>query len=427
MLKHGIFLILILKIFNLEFNLIKISNKNYIRNLNNNYETIIYKLKSNLYHLNLSLGTPNQYFNLIFDTGSTNLWVYDKQCKICNYNNSFDKNNSSTFRNGTFKKEINYFSGEVKGTINSETLEFEKNKILSFKFLLINNSTIQDKIDGIIGFNKLINKDQHSCSFIDQLMDKRKITKRIFLSDIINTGKIYIGEIPNHLIKSERLVFGNNNLNNDWIVSFDKISFNNHSFNLNISQKIINQNFILDSGTNALVFPSKLIDFFKNNVFKNLCNEITENNISQFECDNKKVISNDTFLSNNLTFHFLNNSINLSLNNLVNKEDNTFKLFFFNSTDYILGIPFIESHAILFDKDNKMITVFKNKYKDDKKKQSVYVRKLTETITIAVTMLIFIALICGSFIYLNKQRASKRITKDMIETNVKYQPIIENK
>ena len=74
-----------------------------------------------------------------------------------------------------------------------------------------------------------------------------------------------------------------------------------------------------------------------------------------------------------------------------------------------------------------MITVFKNKYKDDKKKQSVYVRKLTETITIAVTMLIFIALICGSFIYLNKQRASKRITKDMIETNVKYHPIIENK
>ena len=427
MLKHGIFLILILKILNLEFNLIKISNKNYIRNLNNNYETIIYKLKSNLYHLNLSLGTPNQYFNLIFDTGSTNLWVYDKQCKICNYNNSFDKNNSSTFRNGTIKKEINYFSGEVKGTINSETLQFGKNKILSFKFLLINNSTIQHKIDGIIGFNKLINKDQNSCSFIDELMDKRKITKRIFLSDIINTGKIYIGEIPNHLIKSERLVFGNNNLNNDWIVSFDKISFNNHSYNLNISQKIINQNFILDSGTNALVFPSKLIDFFKNNVFKNLCNEITENNISQFQCDNKKVISNDTFLSNNLTFHFLNNSINLSLNYLVNKEDNTFKLVFFNSTDYILGIPFIESHAILFDKDNKMITVFKNKYKDDKKKQSVYVRKLTETITIAVTMLIFIALICGSFIYLNKQRASKRITKDMIETNVKYHPIIENK
>ena len=104
MLKHGIFLILILKILNLEFNLIKISNKNYIRNLNNNFETIIYKLKSDLYHLNLSLGTPNQYFNLIFDTGSTNLWVYDKQCKICNYNNSFDKNNSSTFRNGTIKK-----------------------------------------------------------------------------------------------------------------------------------------------------------------------------------------------------------------------------------------------------------------------------------------------------------------------------------
>ena len=59
----------------------------------------------------------------------------------------------------------------------------------------------------------------------------------------------------------------------------------------------------------------------------------------------------------------------------------------------------------------------------NKKKKNVYIRKLTETVTIAITMLIFIALICGSFCYLNKQRATKRITKDMIETNVKYQPI----
>ena len=194
MLKYVIFLIRIIKIFNLEFPLIKsFSNKKNIRNLNDNFETLLYKLTSNLYNLNLSLGTPNQYFNLIFDTSSSNFWVYDFNCKTCNYNNSFKKNISLSFKNGTFKKELKYFSNEIKGIVNSETLEFEKIKILSFKFLLINNSTIKNKIDGIIGFNKLIDKDHYSCSFIDQLIDKRKIKKRIFLIDIINTGKMYIG------------------------------------------------------------------------------------------------------------------------------------------------------------------------------------------------------------------------------------------
>ena len=59
--------------------------------------------------------------------------------------------------------------------------------------ILLQFHNIQNKIDGIIGFNKLIDKDHYSCSFIDQLIDKRKIKKRIFLIDIINTGKMYIG------------------------------------------------------------------------------------------------------------------------------------------------------------------------------------------------------------------------------------------
>ena len=85
-------MIRIIKIFNLEFPLIKsFSNKKNIRKLNDNFETLLYKLTSNLYNLNLSLGTPNQYFNLIFDTSSSNFWVYDFNYKICNYNNSFKK------------------------------------------------------------------------------------------------------------------------------------------------------------------------------------------------------------------------------------------------------------------------------------------------------------------------------------------------
>ena len=48
----------------------------------------------------IAVGTPPQYFNVIFDTGSSNLWITSTECssEACMAHHRFEHTNSSTFK-----------------------------------------------------------------------------------------------------------------------------------------------------------------------------------------------------------------------------------------------------------------------------------------------------------------------------------------
>lgn len=116
------------------------------------YITLIITIKSLTllaqYYGEVQVGTPGQIFQgiilnvsqlmstVVFDTGSSNLWVPGKSCSslACNLHKKFDSSLSSTFqKNGTAFK-IKYGSGDLEGFMSTDTVEIGGLSITSQSF-----------------------------------------------------------------------------------------------------------------------------------------------------------------------------------------------------------------------------------------------------------------------------------------------------
>lgn len=74
------------------------------------------------YYGPVSLGTPAQTFQVIFDTGSSNLWIPSSKCKsiACLLHNQYDSSKSHTYKADGRKFEIQYGTGHVAGFLSKD-------------------------------------------------------------------------------------------------------------------------------------------------------------------------------------------------------------------------------------------------------------------------------------------------------------------
>ncbi|XP_042689627.1 gastricsin isoform X2 [Centrocercus urophasianus] len=109
------------------------------------------------YYGEISIGTPPQNFLVLFDTGSSNLWVPSTLCQsqACANHNEFNPNESSTFSTQNEFFSLQYGSGSLTGIFGFDTVTIQGISITNQEFGLSETEPgtnfLYSPFDGILG------------------------------------------------------------------------------------------------------------------------------------------------------------------------------------------------------------------------------------------------------------------------------------
>ncbi|XP_050813076.1 gastricsin-like [Gopherus flavomarginatus] len=126
----------------------------------NNF-AVTYEVLSNYldmsYYGEISIGTPPKNFLVLFDTGSSNLWVPSIYCQsqACTTHTRFNPSDSSTYSSNGQTFSLQYGSGSLTGVFGYDTVTIQDVSITNQEFGLSETepgtSFVYAQFDGILG------------------------------------------------------------------------------------------------------------------------------------------------------------------------------------------------------------------------------------------------------------------------------------
>ncbi|XP_030459506.1 aspartic proteinase A1-like isoform X2 [Syzygium oleosum] len=106
----------------------------------------------------IGVGTPSQKFTVIFDTGSSNLWVPSSKCYLsvaCYFHSKFKSSDSSTYKKNGKSAEIHYGTGAISGFFSRDHVKVGDLVVKDQDFIEATREPsitfLAAKFDGILG------------------------------------------------------------------------------------------------------------------------------------------------------------------------------------------------------------------------------------------------------------------------------------
>jgi hypothetical protein len=215
------------------------------------------------YYGTISIGTPPQSFQVIFDTGSSNLWVPKVGCKHCGLpfigkKSKYDHQTSSTYMEDGADFEIMYGSGSVSGFFSKDSVTVADDIIIEGQRF----GEIQDagglgvayslgKFDGILGLGFTSISIDGATTVFENALKQNKLDQPIFSFYLGDNapGELTFGGYDSSKFEGD-LKYVHLDAATYWQITLDKVVAGD--FEKTSSDKITA---IVDSGTSLLTGP----------------------------------------------------------------------------------------------------------------------------------------------------------------------------
>ncbi|XP_054454370.1 pepsin A-like [Anoplopoma fimbria] len=210
----------------------------------------------------ISIGTPPQSFKVIFDTGSSNLWVPSIYCssQACQNHDKFNPGTSSTYRNNGGSLRIQYGTGSMTGLLGYDTVTVGGIAVKNQIFGLSETEAPFMKYmqaDGILGLAYPALSASGATPVFDNMMREGLVNQDLFsvyLSSDAQQGSVvsFGGIDPNHYSGSISWIPLSRDLY--WQITVDSVTVNGQVVACNGGCQAI-----VDTGTSLIVGPQSSI------------------------------------------------------------------------------------------------------------------------------------------------------------------------
>ncbi|XP_071370936.1 nothepsin [Centroberyx affinis] len=146
----------------------------------------LYNFMDAQYYGEITLGTPEQNFSVVFDTGSADLWVPSSYCvsEACALHQRFKAFESTTFRHDGRMFGIHYGSGHLLGVMARETLKVAGVTVVNQEFgeaVYEPGATfVMARFDGVLGMAYPSLAEILGNPVFDNMMSQKAVEQPVF-------------------------------------------------------------------------------------------------------------------------------------------------------------------------------------------------------------------------------------------------------
>jgi hypothetical protein len=207
------------------------------------------------YYGEISIGEPAQQFRVVFDTGSSDLWVIADNCiteTTCQNHRRFTSSASTTLTTSEDDFQIQYGSGSVAGVLGYDTVNISGLKLSNQPFAAA--STVSEQFamvpfDGILGlgFSSISSSGQQTP--VQNMIANNLLDEPLFaIYATKKGGEIDFGGIDPVRIQGAEVVYAPVIEKGYWTIQMEQFGINNEA--VGNERKVV-----VDTGTSLIIAP----------------------------------------------------------------------------------------------------------------------------------------------------------------------------